>query len=121
MLMLVVVEYEGKYGDCWPLFPETKADIENSYDQIAELLRVDTELIEAVVSNGCFERDQLEGVTGTPYEKSKKLLDKFRRSDISKLNRFVRCLRNMRPKVVPLLTGEAGKDFKHQVSRLASD
>jgi hypothetical protein len=56
LVLLVVAEYKGKYGDCWPLLPEMKAVIENSYGRIAELLRVDDELIEAVVSKGCFKR-----------------------------------------------------------------
>jgi hypothetical protein len=121
MLMLVVVEYEGKYGDYWPLNEKMKEVIGNSYDQIVELLRVDAKLIDAVVSNGCFKREQLINVTGTPHEKSKKLLDKFKRSDIRNLNRFVRCLRVMRPEVVPLLTGEAGKNFRKKMLASACD
>jgi hypothetical protein len=121
LVLLVVAEYKGEYGDCWPLLPEMEAVIENSYGPTAELLRVDDKLIEAVVSEGCFKKEQLENVTGTPFEKSKKLLDKFTRSDINNLNRFVRCLRVMRPEVVLLLTRQAGKDFKQQMLLSACD
>jgi hypothetical protein len=105
----------------WPLNEEMKEVIGNSYDQIANLLRVDAKLIKTLVSEGCFKREQLKNVTGTTYEKSTKLLDKFKRSDIRNLNRFVRCLRVMRPEVVPLLTGEAGKNFRKKMLASACD
>jgi hypothetical protein len=108
MLVCVAVEYKGKYGSYWPLNEKMKEVIGKSYVQIVELLRVDAQLIDAVVSAGCFKREQLEDMTGTLHEKSRKLLDKFKRSDIRNLNRFVRLLRVMRPEVVQLLTGQAG-------------
>lgn len=119
MLMLPVVEYSGKYGNTWPLNEEMKAVMGNQ--QIAELLRVDEKLMNAVVSRGCFKRQQLENVTGTPYQKSVTLLDKFRRSDMRNLNCFVQCLAHIQPEVVPLLTGEASKDFKQQMLALECD
>jgi uncharacterized protein YajQ (UPF0234 family) len=107
--MLLVAEYRGTYGDCWPLSPEMKEVLRVNYVHITAVLRVDAELIQAVVSKGCFKTEQLESVAGTLYEKSSKLLDKFRRSNTRNLNHFIRILRDIQPKVVPLLTGEAGR------------
>ena len=86
--------------------------ITTSSRDIVELLDTDDDLIDALISEGCFTRKQMESVKNTTEtdERSMKLLDKIKRSSIVTLNRFLRCLDVKRPNVVPLLN-VTGKDF----------
>jgi hypothetical protein len=87
-----------------------KTIIRINYDEIVQLLRVDEKLIESVISKGCFERAQLESINCSPVGmRSKMLLDKLRRNNLNNFHRFIRCLFDVQPRIVPLLNGEAGK------------
>ena len=81
---------------------------------IVERLNTDDDLIEAVISEGCFTSEQLENVRGAVVERSTKLLDKIKRSSMATLNRFLRCLRLKRSHVVQFLD-VAGKFFSNSV------
>jgi hypothetical protein len=64
-----------------------------------------------MISKGCFNREQLESITGSPVGMSgMKLLDKLIRSNMKNFYRFIRCLFDVQSLIVPLLTGEAGED-----------
>ena len=108
--LLLYAVYRGEYGNTWPLPPEVRRFITTSILNIVKLLNRGDDLIEAVISEDCFRRMQLESVQGTPVERSTKLLDKIKRSSIATLNCFLRCLAVKRPNVVPLLN-VTGKDF----------
>jgi hypothetical protein len=105
------VEYEPTYGDCWPLLHKVKNIIRINYEEIMKLLRVDEKLIESMISKGCFKREQLENITGSPVRMSSmKLLDKLIRSNMKNFYCFILCLFDVQSQIVPLLTEEAGKD-----------
>lgn len=92
-----------------------KTIIRVNYAEIFELLRVDSELIESLISKRCFKREQLESKTGSPVGRKMKLLDKFRRGNMRNFNRFCRYLLAAQPQIVPLLTGEAGEDSRRKL------
>jgi hypothetical protein len=112
--LLLSVVYRYKYGSNWPLRPEVRNVLKTNSREIIKLLDTDDDLIGAVISKCSFGSEQLESVTGTTDERSTKLLDKIARSSIATYNRFLDCLRHMRPNVVPLLPGE-GKDLLNNV------
>jgi hypothetical protein len=111
IVVLLFVEYKTTFGDCWPLLQKVKNIIRINCDETVKLLHVDEKLIESMISKGCFKREQLESITGSPVGmRSMKLLDKIRRSNMKNFYYFVRCLFDVKPRIVSLLNGEAGKE-----------
>ena len=104
----------GKYGNIWPLLPKMRTSITTSSLDIVERLNTDDDLIEAVISEGCFTSEQLENVRGAAVERSTKLLDKIKRSSLDTLCCFLHCLDRKRSHVVPLLA--EGKDLETSLS-----
>ena len=81
--------------------------------ELGELLDLDTDddLIGAMFSQSCFPQQQLTSIQRVSDldERNKKLLDILARSSRENFNKFVGCLRTMQRHIVPLLTGNKGK------------
>jgi hypothetical protein len=90
---------------------ERKTNLRNNCDHVIRVLHSDDELIDALVSAGCFKKEQLKSVTTVTDSCSRniELLDKLRRSSMRNFELFVQFIRKVQPRVVPLLVGETGK------------
>jgi hypothetical protein len=109
-LRLVYSEYSSEYGDCWPMDSERRMKILNNYRQLVQLLHVDVDLIDAIMSRNCFTDEQMSSIQTSSGlgEQSRKLLDLFIRSSVSKFKQFIECLDITQPHIVPLLTENTG-------------
>ena len=85
--------------------------IRENASELLERLVTDDALIEAMKSKSCFTQQQLTIIQSVSdlHERNKMLLEILSRSSLEKFNRFVDLLRAMKPHIVPLLTGNEGK------------
>jgi hypothetical protein len=84
-----------------------------NYADLIELLDVDDDLINALVSRGCFTQQQLSRVVraSDQRERSTKLLDMILRSSMGNFDQFMRYIVNTWFGRTGLLQGSAGKEI----------
>jgi hypothetical protein len=113
--LYVCLEYRDEFGDCWPLDAEQVSIIRKNKLELAELLDLDTDddLIGAIYSKSYFLQQQLTSIQSVSdlRKRNMKLLDILTRSSRATFNRFVDCLRTTQRHIVPLLTGNKGKQL----------
>jgi hypothetical protein len=107
------VEYKGEYGNCWPLLPEVRTVLRESYAEIIKLLNVDDDMINALVSRGCFTQQQLDDVSCISGQRKRcmKLLDMILRSSMGNYNICLQYMKKINMQCTPLLEGSAGKEI----------
>jgi hypothetical protein len=115
MTCVTFVEYADKYGKCWPLLADARTALIENYAELAEIVDVDDDVINAIVSERCFTRRQLSPVKSISDQRvrSKRLLDMLLRSSIDNLERFLHCVKNVWLGCARLLDGSAGNDIIH--------
>lgn len=80
-------------------------------EQIIELLNADDDFINALMSRGGFDRDQLKDVIETSAdnrERSARLVDMLLKGSIGNFNHLIACVNSTQPHIAPFLTGETG-------------
>jgi hypothetical protein len=109
--MLLCVEYRREFGDDWPVDSYKKSVILKNRTNLQELLDTDDDLIGAMRSRECLSKHQLRSIQNVTdlTARNGKLLDILTSSSARNLNRFVGCLQSTQGHLVPLLTGDTGK------------
>lgn len=103
--------YRTEFDKHWPLKSCTKAIIKKNYKELTELLDADFHLIGLMQSRDCFTRQQLKSIESSTdiSERNAKLLDILTRRSDGDFGIFVQCIETTQPHLVPLLTGDTGK------------
>jgi hypothetical protein len=96
---------------------ESKSIIMKNYSKLADLLDTDDDLICEMLSRECFTVYQLINIANTSdlCERNKKLLDLVLSGSVATLARFTECLQTTQPHLIPLLTGNTGKQWRFYV------
>lgn len=81
-----------------------------NYNEVLKWLRIDDNLIDALISKDYFTRTQLQSVaSGSPDAGGVPLLEMIKRSSIATYNRFVQYVELLKPDLAMLLKRQAGK------------
>ncbi len=103
--------YRPEFGEHWPLDSDKTSVIIKKRSELLELLDTDDDLIGAMLSRDVFSKHKLRSIQSATdlQTRNGKLLDILTGSSLRTLNRFVGCLQSTQCHLVPLFTGDTGK------------
>jgi hypothetical protein len=93
---------------CWPLDGSQTSQLGSSHSTLVELLDVDDDLIDALISANFSSLRQLQWIRGREYpcERAEKLLDMVLRRSQDNLRSLIECVRTNQKHLVQFFTGD---------------
>jgi hypothetical protein len=107
-----VSEYSSEFGECWPLDPVTQSVLKKNFRELVDLLDVDGDLIDEMSKRGCFSFRSLRSLEDIPdpSTRNKRLIEMLMRTSATTFRLFTDSLSAVQTHLVPMLTGNTGKE-----------
>ena len=99
-------------ANMWPLKNTQIRIINENHHSLVKFLDSGNELMSRLAATSCFNDQQMTALNSLNdvSAKNKKMLEMLQRRSVEHFNQFLQCLDETQRHLLPLLTGDTGKD-----------